>query len=82
MADLDDEPDDEDSGVFGAILDLNMGAVAKLECDWCGGPNAHNVAHAQANVEACRAALEKVAALLEVEGKRSQPMSVEAETVK
>ena len=61
MAELDNELDDD---VYGAILDLNMGAVAKLECDWVGGPHACDVEHAKANFSACRTALEHVAALL------------------
>ena len=71
MADVEDDSDDEDSGVYGAILDLNLGAVAKLECDWIGGSHAYNVEHAKMNLEACRIAVEKIAGLIEIQGKRS-----------
>jgi len=72
MADLDE---DDDSGVYGAILDLSMGAVGRLESEWVGGPHAYNIAHAKENLAASRAALDKVAGLLDVEAKRSREVT-------
>ncbi len=77
MADLEDEPDDglDDSGVYGAILDLRFGRLSQLESEWVGGPHAHDVDRAKATLAACRAALEHVAQALEAEANRSRPIT-------
>ena len=77
MADF-DELENEDSGVYGAILDLRMGPLSKLEVEWVGvGPHAHNVERAKANLAACRTALKKVSCVLGTQGKRDVPITVD-----
>jgi hypothetical protein len=83
MVDLDDDDDleDEDSGVYGAILDLRMGLLDKLESDWVGGPHAHDAGHAKATLAECRVALEKISKALDAQGKRDLPITVSGREV-